>query len=650
MARLTMSPYRFAPALALLLTPAVLPAKDFPDLKRLAPVPPAQQIPIIDFVRPALLRDVQINHAGRYVGAIVPDRLDGSNLLLVDLVSRKPEGVSVDSENFEVSSFLWLDGGRLAYVVSQLKFVGRDLYFSEAGKLANAERVRPEGAETNSTIVADLVADRSQLLVDVTGPRIRYDHLELVNAADRGALIERFPDLKTDHGFNLQYLPDRAGRLGFGVIQEDGILTLDKLSGDSWVKCPEDLDQVQIVSAGDQPGQLVVLGARNGSGPRPLEYMDAATGRPGDVLLQDPGYDFDGWLFRDPKSLAIVGAYFNRDVPHAEWFTDDYRGLQAAVDGLFPHETVRILGMDDSRKVLLLSSGSDRQPPVYSWVDLEKLSCGLVANSEPWIDPERMRPTLALKYSTAEDWQIDAYLTVPASASKASPAPMVVLPNPSSAGRWTLEFNNEVQFLASRGYAVLQPNHRGVAGYGWMYPETAEWDFRAMSDDVAAATRRAVATGLVDPRRVAIMGQSFGGYLAVSGVAFEPGLYKCALAVSAFVDWGNYIGEDKYLQFSDPSYSRFLRKLGDPATSPDRYRAMSPLPHADQIRAPVFLAWGEYDNPEMIAQDKRLASALKKNGVAAETRSFADEAVGIRHLDHRIELYQRIEAFLAKNL
>lgn len=410
------------------------------------------------------------------------------------------------------------------------------------------------------------------------------------------------------------------------------------------------MDQVDLVDAGDEPGQVVVLGPRDGTGPRPLEFMDAASGKPGDIILQEKAYDFAGWLFRDPVSHDIVGAVYNRAAPHVTWFTPAYRDLQAAVDKLFPNQVVRILGMDDSGKILLISNGSDRQPVVYSWVDLGKHKSGLIKNSAPWIDPKRMQPMGIIKYTTAEGRQLDAYLTLPAGASRKNPPPLVVIPHGNEDPRWTWGFNPEVQFLASRGYAVLQPNYRGSAGYTWMFPEEEDWDFRKMSDDVAAAARKAIDMGLVDRGRVAILGSEFGGYLAVAGTAFEPGLYKCAVSTSAFYDWGRYIREDKYLQFSDATYSRYLHKLGDPSKNPDRYDSMSPLPHAGQIHSALLITWGEFDNPELISQSKDMASAVQRNGVAVETESFVNESYGVHHLDHKIELYQHIEAFLAKNL
>ncbi len=627
-----------------------LAATQFSDLKRDEPVLATEQIPIVDFVRPALFESAQLNHTGTQIGAIVPGDDDHTNLITYELATKKLDGIGAPRGDRDISSFDWIDGNRLVYLLSENKIVGRHLILSEAGKLANGEEVGAFGSDGSVSIIANTPDDRTQVLVDLKGYHLRYDHPELINVINHGDLVVRYPELKTDHGFNNAFIGDKMGRLGFGITQEDGILALHQLAGESWIKCPEDLDQVEVIDAGDSPGELTVLGARDGTGPRPLEFMDAESGKPGDVLLQDKAYDFNGWLFRDPVSHNIVGAIFHRAAPTVVWFTQAYRDLQKVVDGLFPNQVVRILGMDDAGKVLLLGSGNDRQPLVYSWVDLEKHASGLIKTTEPWIDPKRMRPMGVIKYKTAEGRQLDAYLTLPAGASKANPPPVVVLPHPFIQGRTVWGYDSLVQFLASRGYAVLQPNYRGSAGYGWMFPEQDEWEFRKMSDDVTSATKTVIAMGLVDPKRVAIMGTYFAGYLAASGAAYERGLYKCALAMSSYFDWGRYIKQDKYGQFSNPIYSRYLRKLGDPDKNPQRFDAIAPLLHAGQVNAALFISWGEYDDPELISQSKDMASAVERNHVQVETLSFLDEAVGVRHLDHKIELYSHIEAFLSKNL
>jgi dipeptidyl aminopeptidase/acylaminoacyl peptidase len=254
-----------------------------------------------------------------------------------------------------------------------------------------------------------------------------------------------------------------------------------------------------------------------------------------------------------------------------------------------------------------------------------------------------------IKYKTQDGRKLDAYVTMPAGATKQNPPPLVVLPSDTWRAPWG--FNPEVQFYANRGYAVLQPNHRGSAGYRGMFPAEDEWDFRKMHQDVTDATKALIAAGLVDRNRVAIIGTGFSGFLALSGAAFEPSLYQCAIAISPEpLDWAKYIKEDKYFQFSSPQYARLVRKLGDPSAEPKKFDAIAPLRYADQIRAAVLVSTSEYDSTFVTNQAKDLVSIVKKNHVPAEAISFLNEGGGVWHLGNQVELYTKIEAFLAQNL
>lgn len=291
---------------------------------------------------------------------------------------------------------------------------------------------------------------------------------------------------------------------------------------------------------------------------------------------------------------------------------------------------------------------SDQQPAVYSWVDLEKHSAGLFKKSAPWIDPLRMQPKKIIKFKTRDGRQLDAYLTFPAGATKGNPPPLVVLPH---GGPWVRDnwgFDSEAQFLASRGYAVLQPNYRGSPGYDWMFPVEDQWDFRKMHDDVTDATKTMIASGLIDKGRIAIMGGSFGGYLAVSGVVNEPSLYRCAVSIAGVFDWEQQIKDKKYNQYDNPTYGRLMRKLGDAKKQPEKFDAISPGRHADQIRVPVFVAGGKDDYTVDIEQSRVLISALKKYHVPYETLIVREEGHGMAHLENRVKLYTRILAFLDK--
>jgi dipeptidyl aminopeptidase/acylaminoacyl peptidase len=384
--------------------------------------------------------------------------------------------------------------------------------------------------------------------------------------------------------------------------------------------------------------------------------MDGASGKLGEVLLQDTAYDFfsgglgQGWLYRDPANHQIIGAVFDGKGPKVVWFNEDYRGFQKILDGSFPGLVTRIIGSDEARKIFLVECFSDRQPPIYNWVDFGKHTAGLFKRAAPWIDRARMQPMNSFKFKTRDGHQLDAYLTLPAGASKTSRPPLVVLPHGGPWARDTWGFDGEVQFLASRGYAVMQPNYRGSNGYGWMFPENDNWDFAKMHDDVTDATKAMRASGLIDPDRIAIMGGSFGGYLAVAGVVHEPALYRCAVTIAGVFDWEQQIHDKKYDQFDSYVFGYMMRKLGDPKQHQARFDAISPGRHAEQIRVPVFVSGGTEDQTVEIEQSRGLISSLVKYHVPHETYIVGGEGHGMRHIDKQVELYTRIEAFLAKNL
>jgi dipeptidyl aminopeptidase/acylaminoacyl peptidase len=333
------------------------------------------------------------------------------------------------------------------------------------------------------------------------------------------------------------------------------------------------------------------------------------------------------------------------------WFSDTYQTLQKILDGFFPGTVVQILGSNDAQSLFLVGTYSDREPVVYHWVDLATKTAGLIKHSEPWIDPRRMRPMGIFNFKTRDGYALSGYLTLPEGASKAHPAPLVVLSHGGPYRRDTWGFNGEVQLLASRGYAVLQTNYRGSTGNDWMFPFREKSNFLHMHYDVADATRAVVASGLVDPSRIAIMGGSFGAYLALEGVVDDPTLYRCAIGISGVYDWAEAL-EDKYARHvheGDSGYAGMLDLLGDPATNREKYDAISPVRHIDRLRVPVFISHGGNDDIADIGQAKRLEQELDRHHVRYVADIVANETHGMQHLSNNVALYERILAFLDQN-
>ena len=631
------------------------------DLAREAPVPATEPVPIVDFFRPPVLREPQLNLDGTHIAAIVSGADDHSQLMVYDLKAKSLERIDANIGN-EIYFVRWLNSKRLVFRISQDKHEDLGLYAADLGDLSEFYPIAIRGAGPH--LIAVPPNDRLHLVVHIdsgSSPSDRYGQVVVVNTGGprakiihMGDILKYYPILNLDERGDFRYLADVDGQLAFGLGDKGGILSMHQLVGDTWRQCPEDLEDIHVVDSGNHPGEIVVVGKREGGKPRPLEVMDASSGKVLNVLWQDSAYDFYGRLFRDPATNRIIGAMGERDRPFSLWFDEGKRSLQAQVDKMFPGQIVRILGINEGHKMALLGSFSDRQPVIYSWANLETHTAGMFRSSKPWIDPQRMQSMSVRKFKTRDGKEFDAYLTLPRGATLQNPPPLVVLPHDrtdyglSEPSTWG--YDEEVQFLASRGYAVLQPNYRGSANSTWMGPEEDEWDFRKMNEDVTDATKNLIESGLVDRNRVAIMGTGFGGYLALCGVAFEPSLYRCAIAMSASYDWGKTIKEAEYSKYQNPLYFRLLLKLGDPNSEREKFDAISPLEHAADIRVPVLVSYGEYDSSAEISMAKDLLSIVRKQGVAAESISFRDEHRGAQYLEHKVELYQRIEAFLAKNL
>ena len=667
-------------ALALTLILPYLAKAEKLDLDRITPVPPNQTIPVMDFFRSELLRSPTVNLAGTQVAALVAAGEDHTSLMVFDLKTQKMESHESRGDS-DITFVQWLTDDLLVFMINYQK--GGNYVFC-AGHPGALDQSYPLLQNVTGAFIVSPPNDRTRLLARL-GPNTsntgKYGEVVTLDAKiNRGSLLDlsgdgalmggqqladvteanmhhivgTHPILETPNGFDLFYNADKEGKLAFGVSSTLGVLALHRLDGDKWVKCPEDLDEMTVVDTGNNPGEIVVVGARREGKPRALEVLNAADGTLSGTLLDDPGYDFNGWLYRDPVSRTILGAVYDSAVPKVVWFDEGMKKLQNSLEKLpvFQGQVVRIVGNNADRSGILIQAFSDTHPSGYYWADLKAKTFGPIKNSRPWIDPGRMQPEGMIKFKTRDGHKLDAYVTLPAGTSKKNPAPLVVLPHSwYQADRTTWGFNAEVQFFVSRGYAVLQPNYRGSAGYTGLFSIADEWDFRKMYEDVADATKAIIASGIVDKNRVAIVGTSFGGFLALSGAAYEPGIYQCAVAISPIaLDLAKYIEENKYNQFSDPTYSRLVYKLGDPKTDTAKYEALSPLRHAEQIQAAVLICNGQYDPTFVTNESKELVSIVKRNHPTSDTIYFLNEAGGVRHLSNKVELYTRIENFLAQNL
>lgn len=391
--------------------------------------------------------------------------------------------------------------------------------------------------------------------------------------------------------------------------------------------------------------------------------LDPATGTLGGPLLSDPEYDIlpDRYLPRiDGMALcapvfsrtkdALLGVRYVADAPRVKWFDREFAMYQAAVDRTLK-DTVNILVdlSQDGRRMLWFGY-SDRNPGVYLFLDLDKKILKPIALRMSWIKPEQMAPMLAVKYPARDGLVIHGFLTVPV-GHELKQLPLVVMPH---GGPWVRDvwgYDSLVQLLANRGYAVLQMNYRGSPGYGEdLYQRARRQIGGKIQDDIEDGTRWAVAAGIADPRRVAILGASYGGYSALFALGHNPELYRCGISMNGVTDWPEIFDDRK----SDPIYkmanAHWRREIGDPNTEAEFLRAISPVNFAGKITAPVLIVQGKEDRTVPPEQARLMIKALERAGrkpqsllVGGLGHSFGDER-------RRSQVFTAMVEFLEKNL
>ncbi|MGA3007345.1 MAG: S9 family peptidase [Opitutaceae bacterium] len=633
-----------------------------------AAVPPvvAPNPTIEELFRPALQDQVQLSPNGQFLGAICTNENDQQYLQIFDRTTGKTSDLGGGMSDDDISSFRWLSDDRLLYNVSKYKMdvVGlfaterKDpaksipLNVSDAVEVIGCPRSRPQNILVwikqcrNGTFRDnDLVEiDTEPSLHSYGRPDIRY------SIWFSGTLVRSYPPPRPD-GTVVRWGADFDGELAFCIMYREKHFHLYRYqhTDQNWQEVPLDLDSFTLRDL-DPDGRHLWVTHHDAKAGFVLQSYDVGSGRFEKPIWQDAVFDLaDARLIFSRKNRRLAGLTYEQRRRINVWFEGPFADAQAAVDEGFPQCDNQLVGFDDKEQVFLFHTTGDRQPGLHLLFDRRKSALLIVAEAAPWLDGRRLATTQPISFRTRDGVNLEGYLTLPPEASKANPPALVVLPHGGPWERTTWTFDPEVQFLARLGYAVWQPNYRGSTGYAPAISHDRRFDFRRMHDDVTDATRALQRSGLIDPTRIAIMGGSFGGYLSLAGVAFEPDLYRCAVSLAGVFDWEELIEEKKQGE-QVFAYQYLSDHLGAPGADHERFDEISPLGHAAQIRVPVFIAHGTEDTVVSARQSRLMADALEQNGVPHETFFRGFELHGFYQYADRVAYYRRVEAFLAKYL
>jgi dipeptidyl aminopeptidase/acylaminoacyl peptidase len=231
------------------------------------------------------------------------------------------------------------------------------------------------------------------------------------------------------------------------------------------------------------------------------------------------------------------------------------------------------------------------------------------------------------------------------------PGPVVVLIHGGPTARDSWEWNAEVQLLASRGYVVFQPQFRGSSGFGRRFEEAGygQWG-KAMQDDITAGVAHLIRKGIADPKRICIVGASYGGYAALWGLVKTPELYRCGVSVSGVADIAYMFSDSSDTSKNKVSREVMLSRIGDKKMGGQLFDPVSPLLHAAEIQAPVLMFHGEEDERVPISHSKKMRDALERNKKKVRLITFDDEKHGFEYVRNQSVYYTELLRFLDEHI
>lgn len=629
------------------------------------------------FFRPPAIEGVQVSPSGQRLAMLVRTPEGRTGLAVTDLPMKAPPRIIAAYSDGDITRVDWVSDSRLAYDVFNLR-EGSTIWENHAGTFAvdhdgNRSRLliawRYSNDSTSSRIVSRVLTypwkwtgaarDGSD---DIWVYEARYDNREnwIGNDVARLNTVDgklRRPKINVPPHTS-SWTSNSAGEVTVAQTLREGRAKLHvrPADGEAWsVLQDEDYLQGHHYSPLflEADGQLVVIARPNGAEAALYGYRTATRQLSPEPLVAVKGYDLDPTLEVDTKSRRVVGVHFRADRPLSHWFDPELAGIQAGLDAALPSRFNRLIcGYCESTRFIAVHSTSDRHPGEYFLFDRQERKLERIGTARPWLDEARQGRRTFHRVTTRDGLAMPVYITHPPGSKPNDPLPAVVLVH---GGPWLrgadLSWVEEAQFLASRGYRVIEPEFRGSVGYGAALYQAGikQWG-RAMQDDLIDAVQWAAKQGLVDDQRVCVMGSSYGGYAALMGPIRHAGAYRCAISFAGVTDivlryeaWGSDLSEDTR-KFILP------QMMGGPDDNEAWLREVSPLHRAKDIKVPVLLAHGAQDRRVPLEHARKFEAAAKEAGVDLTYVVYDRIGHGWVRPSDQIDFYKRVDAFLAQHL
>ena len=601
-----------------------------------------RRIPVEDFFRNPQKANFDISPDGSFISFTSPYN-GRMNIFVQKIGTNEAKQITKETDR-DISTYFWANNQRILY----LKDNGGDENYKLYGVNIDGTDLRcyPDFDGVRTQIIDDLEDNEEEVIIglnrrkkEVFDPfRLNILTGEMVQIAENPGNID---DWITDHDGHL--------KIALSVDGTDESILYRESEKDSFRKVittnfRESLDPLFFTF----DNKNIYASSNLGRDKKSIVIFDLEKGKEIEVLYEDPEYDVSGLSFsKKRKTLtAIVYYTWKRRIVFLDKITKEiFDNIQKKIGNNYE---ISIAATNKNEDKFIIRTFSDRSLGSYYYYDLEKDHLEKLVDLSPWLKEDELCEMKPITFTSRDGLTLHGYLTLPKGVGHKN-LPIVVNPHGGPWARDVWGYDPEVQFLANRGYGVLQINFRGSTGYGRKFWESSfkQWG-RNMQNDITDGVEWLINQGIADPKRIAIYGGSYGGYAVLAGLCFTPDLYCCGID---YVGVSNIFTLLKTIPpYWKPVLEMLYEQIGHPEKDSTLLREISPVFHADKIKVPLLIAQGANDPRVNKNESDQMVEAMKRRGIEVEYIVKDNEGHGFHNEENRFEFYKAMEKFLEQHL
>ncbi len=626
-----------------------------------AAVNASEQLPFEAYSQLPQVKGIEISPDGKHIAYFL-NLSDATVLVAMDMEKREARGlVKSDNEKFKFNWLQWVNPETLIFSVyypdarglgidtTETRLLSMGLTDGEPKTLFRPARdgltAYKHVSQFQDNVISLLPAEHDKILMGFDTDNPTYPSVYSVDVdTGRKSIVRRSKPPIRD------WVADRQDRVraGIGYDAKDGVRSIwvHDLVTDDWNKLWEykyfSQSDISPLGFSVDPNILYIRAEHNGR--QAIFTIDTRQTSPEmHLVADDPDYDIEGGLIYSPKTNDAVGVSHGEAENSRIYWDEEYQAFQQAIDKVLPDTSNNLVSFSSNEQQYIVYASSNTEPGIYYYGNRDTSSLVEIIHQYPALMDEKLPRANKVSYAARDGLEIEAYLTLPDNFD-GKPIPAIIHPHGGPMVREYGGFDYWTQFFVSRGYAVLQPNFRGSSGYGHEFEMKAVGQYgMAMQDDLTDGTHWLIEQGIADPKRICIVGASYGGYAALLAAAKTPDLFRCAVSFAGVSDLLAQRNKSRHYVNKVVAFDQYGRDS-------KQLKNVSPINLVDRITIPLLLVHGESDRVVDVEQSREMVEALEEHDKIFE---YVELENGTHYLDkqeHRNRLFESMDKFLALHL